>query len=182
MILIAFDPGLDEVAGAVFDTDRIPAERDPRDVDGYLAAAHALVTIARCKTSPRDPISRRCGILAQWAYHVCGEHGAELAYIEMPPIWHAKTMKKQGTGGVLKARAKLNRALGALMAGLARSGVTVNEVPADRGRKEARRDRVDHLMRMAGKPRPPTSDTADAAWYGLRATVEVAELGRGAFA
>lgn len=168
-LLLAVDPGLDVVGAALFD----PRLRDEMTLVG---GARAFLGLHSCRTSTRDLVSDRCGVIAEWLAHMIDREGVGTVVLETPARdgGYRERLNRQRTKGSIASagEAKLNRALGAIAAGAHLGGATLVEVssgtyPRSFRGKKARHDVMNLSLLKAGKPAlRGNADSRDAAFLG----------------
>jgi Holliday junction resolvasome RuvABC endonuclease subunit len=157
--IITIDPGIDVTGVAVWR----PAFAKP----GMEGAACALRDIRSVRSKASDSSIARCYSIYKGMGLVFYSHNPTAAWIEIPPTWHVKTMKKLGYGDVIEAHAKLNRAVGAIAAACGAQGMQIHEAPASKMEKKLRLDLAEQLCRAAGVKIPKNEDERSAVYIGL---------------
>lgn len=167
--LLAIDPGIDQVGGALFD----PRLRTELTLDG---AARALLRTVTFRTSARTDVLTRCAAIAEWVADLVEAEGISRVVIELPSRdgGYRERVDRQRTKGSIGAagEAKLNRAIGAVAAGAHLGGARISELPASRYQgplrsKEGRRRAMETALHHIGRgPLGGNQDTRDAAFLG----------------
>lgn len=161
MKALAVDPGLDRIAGVVFDwPDR------PRDM---TSALRGMVEVEFCETDPDQEIHKRLAKLVVWVWNCIAEHDVTVVIVEAPAKMgaYARHGKAQ--------RANTDRyfmAFGALLAGVQLSVAECIQRPADSTSKDMRLSLLQTAAKTAKVQLPEgprggaRQDEIDAIWTG----------------
>lgn len=164
-LLAAIDPGLDVVAAALFETDKLPLHPQLTDV------GRAFVCYEVLATPPKMPLWERLYEIGGWPTWLRATWRVERLLIEEPAIWGAYAGQRRG--GVTKNPAAMGKfwmALGALLAGAKRADLSIQMVKAFPVSKEQRALAVQATMGVAYARGPKGGrhqDVLDATFLGL---------------
>lgn len=162
-VLIAIDPGLDDLGIAVFDLGAWEAAR-PRLQPDTVAAVWALQRTHRLTTSPRGALASRLQQLARGVEEHVRDYGAAEVVIEMPAKEGLYRKECHNQAAVNKLYMSIAAAkIGAVNGGARVIGLKAPSVP-----KEVRHDILATAAGRAGVELPTQEDELDSVWVGVQ--------------
>jgi Holliday junction resolvasome RuvABC endonuclease subunit len=167
-MIIAIDPGIDEVGLACFDTS------DWCRSQSLGALLSRLGPYAVLRTKPETPLPLRLEQLASGLQEFMADRSIEHCYIERSAKAgsYASRRRRQQTKGAINAKAiqLLDYATGALVVAAAFENIPVTLVPAPSSSKKSRHDlvlwglrQIEHSIARLTRPSP---DLLCAIWLG----------------